>query len=157
MLSPIEVFLIDRDRSDSSAWTPSAVPTFKEYYGSVETLLRHGTSRQHFQYLFNVYAVSTPHGISRSELLALIQDHVNMAREDARLFERTYTWLKKHVPSATAGHSYDAIAELLEAHPNQLLDHVHVNLDRCLAQLEANNTVYCRLPDDLAILIEQDL
>ncbi|RHY23456.1 hypothetical protein DYB32_009195 [Aphanomyces invadans] len=107
--------------------------------------------------LFNVYAVSTPHGISRSELLALIQDHVNMAREDARLFERTYTWLKKHVPSATAGHSYDAIAELLEAHPNQLLDHVHVNLDRCLAQLEANNTVHCRLPDDLAILIEQDL
>ncbi|RHZ39743.1 hypothetical protein DYB26_007868 [Aphanomyces astaci] len=106
--------------------------------------------------LFVVYAVTNPDGITRSELLALIQDHVDMNNEDARFFEKTYTWLKKHFASTTAGQSYDAIATLLASHPQQLLDHVHINVDRFLGKVEANNTVHCLLPDDFVTLIQQD-
>ncbi|ETV78236.1 hypothetical protein H257_08414 [Aphanomyces astaci] len=136
--------------------TANPFSTFKEYCASVEILLQHGTSRQHFQYLFVVYAVTNPDGITRSELLALIQDHVDMNNEDARFFEKTYTWLKKHFASTTAGQSYDAIATLLASHPQKLLDHVHINVDRFLGKVEANNTVHCLLPDDFVTLIQQD-
>ncbi|EQC25831.1 hypothetical protein, variant [Saprolegnia diclina VS20] len=63
------------------------------YAEAIDALLRIGSPQQHFQYLFFKYAQSHGDGISRSELLQLLQEHLSPAaiEADARFFEKIYT------------------------------------------------------------------
>ncbi|KAF0684658.1 Aste57867_23378 [Aphanomyces stellatus] len=100
--------------------------------------------------LFSAYAVSNAAGISRSELLALCQDHIADDGGDARFFEKLYTWLKRHFTAPTM--SLEDVLALLESHAT-LLDMVQIDCDRLAAKLEANNPLNA-LPDDLAAIFD---
>ncbi|KAH9124630.1 hypothetical protein AeMF1_004648 [Aphanomyces euteiches] len=118
---------------------------FEEYAASIDVLVRRGSSRDHFQYLFVFYATSEARGITRTELLRLIQDHVDDDKEDPRFFEKMYTWLKRHFQDVK---TYEQTIALLETHPAAVLDRVHLNVDKWLVQLQTSNQANA-LPQDL--------
>ncbi|KAH9135209.1 hypothetical protein LEN26_006516 [Aphanomyces euteiches] len=95
--------------------------------------------------LFVFYATSEARGITRTELLRLIQDHVDDDKEDPRFFEKMYTWLKRHFQDVK---TYEQTIALLETHPAAVLDRVHLNVDKWLVQLQTSNQANA-LPQDL--------
>ncbi|EQC25830.1 hypothetical protein SDRG_16280 [Saprolegnia diclina VS20] len=108
------------------------------YAEAIDALLRIGSPQQHFQYLFFKYAQSHGDGISRSELLQLLQEHLSPAaiEADARFFEKIYTYLKRHFTVPVL--SLDATLSLLSARP-QILASVCIDKAQLESLLQSNN------------------
>lgn len=109
--------------------------------------------------LFQTYTLENESGISRTELVQLLQEHYH-AREhtkgpisihtakvktDARYFERLYTWLKKHIPIYDRAHTgylpLNTTLEMLQTHPDALY-HFQFQFEPYIRKLDENNKHY---------------
>ncbi|KDO21179.1 hypothetical protein SPRG_11038 [Saprolegnia parasitica CBS 223.65] len=133
-------------QSDLSRHFHDAPPTRSEtllsdaatYVEAIDALFRVGSSHQHFEYLFFLYAQSHGDGISRSELLQLLQEHLSPAavEADARFFEKIYTYLKRHFTAPVL--SLDATLALLNARPH-ILASVCIDKAQLHARVQSSN------------------
>ncbi|OQR89668.1 hypothetical protein ACHHYP_06131 [Achlya hypogyna] len=125
----------------------SVVTCASSYIEAVDVLVRAGSSRQQFHYLFYHYAQSRGDGITRTELLTLLQENLGPAavEADPRLFEKVYTYLKRHFTAPAL--SLASVVALLDARPTMAtIDSVVIDVDKLVPLLAANNarnTVSC--------------
>ncbi|OQR80576.1 hypothetical protein THRCLA_11984 [Thraustotheca clavata] len=117
------------------------ISSYDDYLEAVNALIRMGNSNQKFQYLFYQYAQTYNDGITRNELLILLQDNLNpsVLDKDLRFFEKVYTYLKRHFTALRA--SFEDVITLLTQHPNlDILGSIAINQEKLQSLLEVNNT-----------------